>query len=529
MRGPGSSSTVKGLLLIVVLAFHAIPAAAAWQDQLPALLAAEDASAQETLLAEILSAEPSCAELRAAITTIDFPPPPVRSATALDSIRCADGVLRPFVTYVPSGYDPQRPTPLLLRLHGGVGRATLVSDAPGYAAEDEFLPLAEERGWLLLYPFGQAGATWWDETGMAMISELIRVTKRAFNVDDDRVWMTGFSDGASGAYGFAMLRPTDFAAFVPLNGHMGVAASAGEQDTYAPNLAATPIFAVNTDEDGLYPARKARPMIDMAREAGGDILYREFHGYGHNFDYAPLALPAIAGWLERHARDPFPRDLGWETSLPKNGLCRWFRVDRVLPEPPGPWHRDWNVELVNDRVSIGFHADDEHEGNGVRVSRLADGDYLATRIGLAPGDVIVGGNSGEIADMAGLGAFKAGLSRGDEAELTVLRAGEELRLRGRLPDVENHFLFPRKRPSAAMRVSLRDDTVRVLASRLGGFTLLLHPELLPLEREIVVEVNGRTVFRGVVEPDPGFLLRQFLAHRDRRLLYSAKLSIDLRE
>ncbi len=40
---------------------------------------------------------------------------------------------------VPEFYDPSRPTPLLVVLHGGVGRAGIMDDPLGYAAEDGFV------------------------------------------------------------------------------------------------------------------------------------------------------------------------------------------------------------------------------------------------------------------------------------------------------------------------------------------------------------------------------------------------------
>jgi len=40
-------------------------------------------------------------------------------------------------------------------------------------------------------------------------------------------------------------------------------------------------------------------------------------------------------------------------------------------------------------------------------------------------------------------------------------------------------------------------------------------------------VNGETVFDGRVTPDVGFLLRNFLETRDRRLLYVAEIPVSV--
>ncbi len=82
------------------------------------------------------------------------------------------------------------------------------------------------------------------------------------------MWLGGFSDGASAAFLYGMVAPNDYAAFVALNGHMGVGSLDGNLPTYAPNLANTPVYAVTTFDDPLYPARVMRRTIEMAREAG---------------------------------------------------------------------------------------------------------------------------------------------------------------------------------------------------------------------------------------------------------------------
>jgi len=410
-----------------------------------------------------------------------------------------------------------------------VGRAEIYGDPLEYAREHDFLTVAESEGWLLLFPFGQAGAVWWDEVGMANVDAQIRLLKRRYNVDDDRVWLGGFSDGASAAWFYAMARPDDYAAFVALNGHMGVASLSGDQPTYATNLWATPVWAVHTDRDGLYPAAKMAPTVAMAQEAGGDIRYHVVEGYGHDFGYAPNELPVLTRWLSGQKRQCFPRRIYWEAALPELGSCRWLRIDRVLPAAPAHWHRDWNHPLVSERISIGFFHDDSFEGVGVRVARLSEGDTAARSLGLTAGDVLVGADGQAIGDMDALGDWKATLARGDAIAVDVIREGVIVELQGSLPEPELYNLFKRERPSAAARVLRRGNEVRVRGSRLGAFTLRVHPELFDLRRPISVRMGGRRVFHGCVEADPEYLLRNFLRERDRRLLYVNEIAISVAE
>jgi dienelactone hydrolase len=504
------------------------PAQAAWQEALGQLVLAPEGSAErEALVREVLEADPDWKDVVDEIGSMSFPDAAEKGVPVLRSIVSSDGVERPWVLTVPESYDPEEPTPLLVILHGGVGRADIIEDPLEYAAEHGFLPIATELGAIAAFPLGQAGATWWDDVGMGNIREIVRTVKREHNVDDDRVWMIGFSDGASAGFCHAMLDPSDYAAIVALNGHMGVPSLDGGLSTFAPNMANTPLYAVTTFDDGLYPSDRMRPTLDMALEAGGDILYREFPGE-HDFPYPADELPAIIRFLDRHARDPFPPRVVWETATPGFGRCHWLAIDRVTLDDPADWHTDHNAPMINDRVTIGFQPNYDYEGEGVEVSLIVEDEgYPAEEMGLLAGDVIVAGNGRSIADMDGLGEFKATLERGDPFDLTVLREGEELVLPGMIPEPTNYLVFTRDAPSGIARASYSANRIDVEASRVGALRVLVHPEMIRIEEDLVVRVNGEIVFEEPVAPDLSYLLSNFLEHRDRRLLYVAEVAVEL--
>ncbi len=501
-------------------------AEAGWEETVDALVAAPDDADRASLIADVLDYAPSWQEVATRIRSTTFPPADSVGQAFLRTTVCIDTVERPWVVQIPPDYDSSVPTPLLVALHGGVGTAEIYDDPLGSVSENEFGALALERGWISVFPFGQAGATWFDEVGMTNIRNLVRTVKRELNVDDDRVWMAGFSDGASAGFAHAMLAPSDYAAFVVLNGHMGVASLDFDSPTYAPSMSATPIFATTTFDDGLYPSHKMRRSIEMARDAGADIYYREFPGE-HDFDDVKDELPAIGRFLERHPRDPFPSRVVWEAGSTDFGECRWFAIDRITTDEPAPWHEDHNVALTDDRVTIGFQPDYEFEGTGIRVGVLSDGDYPARNIGLKAGDVIVKVDAARLDSLPDLYEWKGTVERGDAFEMTVLRDGESVVLRGALPEPAGHFIFKRDVPSAAVRAGFAANRIDVQTSRVGAFRILVHPDMIVLEQPLVIEVNGEVVFDEFVEPDLQFMLSNFISNRDRVLLYVAEVAVDL--
>jgi poly(3-hydroxybutyrate) depolymerase len=154
-------------LLAAVLLPAMLPAAAGaaedWRAELDAVLAMEPGLERDALVEKVAVAAPGWNEIRLYLQALEFGEPAGVQAV-LDSTVCTDGVTRPWVLYVSTHYDASTPAPLIVRLHGGVGAPNIRSEPSKLVSEDEFALEAEERGWLAVFPMGQAGATWWDTT-----------------------------------------------------------------------------------------------------------------------------------------------------------------------------------------------------------------------------------------------------------------------------------------------------------------------------------------------------------------------------
>jgi predicted esterase len=494
-----------------------------WRAQFGALVKTPAGSETDSLIARIVSAGPDWREVMDQIESLIFSDT-IKGRELLDSAVCIDGVARPYVVYVPSGYDPRTPTPLLVHLHGLVGRPIIEPDPHTYVGNNAIMAEAEKRGWLVLFPFGQKGATWWDEVGMTNIMTQVRTTKANFNIDDNRVYLSGLSDGASAAFLFAMIRPNDFAAFVALNGSMGVGSEDGGFSTYAPNLANSYMYVTTADRDRYYPTAQMERTISMAEKAGANISYRRLKGE-HTSSIVETEYPTIFDYLEQHPRNPFPNAIVWETATPEFGLCKWLEIDEITIDEPAPWYIDYNVALIDSTISIGFIPYDTFPGPGVMVASISDGDCVARRIGLEPGDIILNANGIPVDSLADLGKVRATLKRGSEVTLTVRRGQSEIMLSGRVPPPRNYFVFKRDKPSAVAKAAYKDNRFDIQGSRVGAFRILISPEMVNLQKNVVVVFDGEVIFDRKVAPDIGYMLRNYLAGRDRKSVFVNEVSL----
>ncbi len=439
----------------------------------------------------------------------------------LNNITGSDGVARPWGLYLPVGHQLMKPKALLVALHGGVSRQQIYENPVEVIKDSPWLTLARSQGWVLLFPFGQESATWWDKVGMMNVRQLIRTVKHHVNIDDNRVYLAGFSDGASAGFLYAMIMPDDFAAIVALNGHMGVGSLDGKWPLYAPNLAMTPVYAATTDNDELYPTRRMAPTIAMARQAGANIAYRQLAGT-HSFDYHAGEMPLIARCLQRCQRNPLPQQIFWETGDRATGSCRWLQIADIASGPVAAWHVDHNCIMADEEITWGFSG--IRGTDGIVINKIDRGGY-AEAIGMRTGDVLRRAGERPITDSFSLKDARESARCGARFDFVVGRAGKNIKLPGILPQPELYNLFVREVPSAAVKAVQNGNLITIDGSRVARLQINLHPEQFDLTRPIRVVFNGRTIFNGHAKPDSAVILAEYAANRDRKALSVARLDL----
>lgn len=146
-----------------------------------------------------------------------------RAAFALPESRGGRG--RAWIVYTPPNYDPARPTPLVVVLHGRP------SNAASMAAITQFNAVAARHGFIVVYPDGidNQWATHFDLIGsdvriggmrsvapqndVEFLTNLADDLRLDFNIDASRMYVTGFSNGGFMTLRMACSASDRFAAF----------------------------------------------------------------------------------------------------------------------------------------------------------------------------------------------------------------------------------------------------------------------------------------------------------------------------
>jgi predicted esterase len=257
----------------------------------------------------------------------------------IERTRIADNIVE-----IPESYDPARAWPLRVQLHGGISRDDPRAQNSPVRPRVNRLPLDEPP--ITILPTGWRDAEWWNTNQVDNILSLVDRVKRAYNVDEARVYMTGVSDGATGAYYFALREASSWSAFLPLNGNLSVLANpsvGADGELFVSNLVNRPFFIVNGGRDPLYPLVQIEPYVDLMRRAGATIVFHPQPLAGHDTSWWGVEQPAFAAFVRDHPRPPYPDRLSWETER----VDRANRIDWLVVDALGAASSDTPLEDVN--------------------------------------------------------------------------------------------------------------------------------------------------------------------------------------
>lgn len=202
----------------------------------------------------------------------------------------SDGYTMPYRLHIPKDYDCGVLYPLLVFLHGAGERGTdnikqaqvgiqHIFDDPESPAGNAivFAPQCpEDKQWVYTSwakgNYSVAAVT--ESRELQAVVEIIKDLVLEYNVDRDRIYVTGLSMGGFGTWDMLMRHPDIFAAGMPLCG--------GADPSQARALAEIPIRAFHGKLDGAVPVEGSRETCKAIKSYGrGMISYTEFEDEGH--------------------------------------------------------------------------------------------------------------------------------------------------------------------------------------------------------------------------------------------------------
>lgn len=434
--------------------------------------------------------------------------------------RSSDMTAHETLVRVPLDYDASAPLQVRLQLRGGINYRRSISDFRGRPNATEG---AHE---IYLIPIGGPDAAWWHDNQIDNILAMLDRLKRTYNIDENHVHVTGFSDGATGAYFIAMRETTPWSSFLPLNGHAHVLAnpSTGVQgDLYLSNLVNKPLFIVNGGNDPLYPTSSIDPYVRLLDQLGASIVYRPQADAGHDLSWWPQERERFEAFVRDHPRDPQPDRLSWTTDrTDRYNRAHWLVITRLGGSEAESAFADDNT-VEDERRDFGIRL--EEKAPSTRVRQVIGGSP-ASVLGIEKGDTIVEINGEPVASSDDVVEALGAHDRSAPLSVSVDRNGRRAVLEKTLSP-SGVSVFRHRRPAGRVDAIRTGNTVTARTRGVRAFTLLVSPDCFDFSQAVRVVVNDRVMFDRVVQKDLPTLLRWAARDNDRTMLFGAEIAIEL--
>ncbi len=241
--------------------------------------------------------------------------------------------------YLPPGYDPAKQYPIVVTLHG---RA---DDFPPYVRwggnDARHDGMADNYGVISVYPHGRGNA-WYRGMGDRDVMRCVALVKAQFSVDNDRVYLKGYSMGGAGTWYVGTRHPDIFAALAPFFGGYDFRFQLDdntlerltpkeqfrrERLSYIAQLESlytTPVFASHGDLDGIVPVDYSRFTVRMLERWGYPVRYWEAPGKGHG----GLNDHEVMTWLLEQRLEHNPRRVRLRAAELRSASAHWLRIEQ---------------------------------------------------------------------------------------------------------------------------------------------------------------------------------------------------------
>jgi len=178
-----------------------------------------------------------------------------------------------YMLILPAEYSPNtHQWPMILFLHGSSGRGHNLDLVKSYGP-----PLIAEQQadfpFVVIAPQCPEGEYW--TTKADILAALLDDILKRYQIDQDRVYLTGTSMGGNGTWNLACQHPEYFAAIAPM------AARPTIPDVWQKRFVSMPIWAFHGEKDPICPLQDDEAMINALRTQGAAPRFTVLPDKGH--------------------------------------------------------------------------------------------------------------------------------------------------------------------------------------------------------------------------------------------------------
>jgi predicted peptidase len=200
-----------------------------------------------------------------------------------------------YLLYFPSGYDMgnDKKWPLLLFLHGAGERGEDQELVKRHAIP-KMIAEGMEFPFIIAAPQCPADSYW--DAHLDEIDELVKELESCYQIDSNRMYLTGISMGGFGAFDFAMTYPDRFAAVVPVCG-------GASYPELAELIKDVPVWVFHGAKDEAVPIEESKKVVEVLKGCNGNVRFTIYPENGHDVCSLAYQNEELFSWLLEQKKD----------------------------------------------------------------------------------------------------------------------------------------------------------------------------------------------------------------------------------
>ncbi len=231
-----------------------------------------------------------CAEMGKAKMTAKSVPsgqhPQAFEKTVTKTLSCR------YLLFLPEGYgEKQRRWPMILFLHGAGERGDDLRKVKKHGPP-KIVAKRKDFPFIVVSPQCPQD-DWWPEKVEVLIHLLDDIVAR-YDVDTDKIYLTGLSMGGYGTWALASAYPDRFAAIAPVCG--------GGSRYMARKLKDIPVWAFHGAKDKVVPLKESEEMVSAIKKLGGNARLTVYPDAGHDSWTETYNNQELYDWFLRHRK-----------------------------------------------------------------------------------------------------------------------------------------------------------------------------------------------------------------------------------
>jgi predicted esterase len=272
-------------------------------------------------------------------------------------VKVNDSTYSFYQVQLPQGYRPSQSYTVLFDLHGAVASNAGFPTPYGarkYGEEIKrgmnrfFSEYGYKENVIVVYPNGNKEFNWmYPDDGFGMIPAIARDLKQFFNIDDNRVFVSGHSNGATGVISYLLKDASAFGGYYGFNSNPRVRTGG----TFIQNAVNRSYFNVSTDKDYYFPISGHDTLLRIARSMGIDWQNHVYKGFPHwfpEFSESEPAFQLMFADMKSRKRNPFQAKLFWECDDVRYGRCDWISIDELdTAAARKDWQKEFNFSVTH--------------------------------------------------------------------------------------------------------------------------------------------------------------------------------------